>query len=157
MKTSLIGVGSGVVDAPFSSTSFLLETDYKWLKLTISFSKKGWYSIFVWDPSGNLRVQSLYINEPKEIILAESHDETSFSAIPGLILKGEWKLEILAATYKANPEYKFTFECGQDASADRGESERYAIPGLQYLGIMSLLRITIRKGRVCYSTYVEPL
>ncbi|MEW8969792.1 MAG: CehA/McbA family metallohydrolase [Mesobacillus sp.] len=125
MKTSFIGVGSGVVDAPFSSTSFYLDADYKWLKLKVSFSKKGWYSIFVWDPAEKLRIQSLYINEPKEIILSGSPDETSYSSVPGLILQGKWKLEIFAATYKANPEYKFTFECGQDSAEVYGESEEF--------------------------------
>ncbi|WP_167834306.1 CehA/McbA family metallohydrolase [Mesobacillus selenatarsenatis] len=125
MKTSFIGVGSGVVDAPFSSTSFYLDGEFKWLKLKVSFSKKGWYSIFVWDPADKLRIQSLYINEPKEIILSVNHDETSYSSVPGLILQGEWKLEILAATYKANPEYKFTFECGLDAAAGDGEADKF--------------------------------
>jgi hypothetical protein len=117
MKTSLIGVGNGVVDAPFSSTSFHLDSDYDWMKLSISFSKKGWYSLFVWDPGKKLRVQSLYINEPKEIMLSANPADTSFSAVPGPILKGEWKLEVLAATYKASPDYRFSFECGHGTSA----------------------------------------
>ncbi|MBS8265721.1 hypothetical protein DYI25_14940 [Mesobacillus boroniphilus] len=113
MKTSLIGVGNGVVDAPFSSTSFYLDSDYDWMKLSVSFTKKGWYSLFIWDPGKQLRVQSLYINEPKEILISSNPMETSFSSVPGRILEGEWKLEILAATYKAAPAYNFSFECGQ--------------------------------------------
>jgi hypothetical protein len=123
MKTSLIGAGSGVINTPFSSTSFYLDADYEWMKLTISFSKKGWYSLFVWDPAGKIRSQCIYINERKEIILSAYDGETSFSSVPGSILTGEWKLEVLAATFKAEPEFKFSFECGQGAAESKAAAE----------------------------------
>lgn len=113
MKTSSLKEVNGVVNTPFSTKSFNVDSDFDWMKLSLSFTKKGWYSLFIWDPAQNLRAQALYINETKNITLSTNPEITNFSSVPGPILKGEWKLEILAATYKANPDYTLTYECGQ--------------------------------------------
>ncbi|OAT81622.1 hypothetical protein A6P54_12680 [Bacillus sp. MKU004] len=103
---------NGLVTKPFFSTTFSVDIESNWLTYKISFSKKGWYSIFLWDPKNQLRSQSLYINQEKEITISANPDKTSFSSISGKLPAGEWTLEILTPTYKASPTFYFDYDFG---------------------------------------------
>ncbi|MCA1032025.1 CehA/McbA family metallohydrolase [Bacillus timonensis] len=121
MTTFSVQKINGVANTPFISKVLEIDADYDWLKLSITFFKKGWFGIFLWDPNGKLRVQSLYINEPKEILISKNSDATSFSCVSGEIPKGKWRVEILSATYKSEPYYEMECTCGllsEDVSSE---------------------------------------
>ncbi|WP_456277506.1 CehA/McbA family metallohydrolase [Bacillus sp. AK128] len=127
MATSSVNSINGVVNTPFISTSFQVQSNSDWLKLTASFSKKGWMAIFVWDPKGQLRVQSLYINEVKEIYVSTDQRTTSFSSVAGEITQGEWTVEILCPTYKSEPTYDITYDYGLgELDIEKSNTENWA-------------------------------
>jgi hypothetical protein len=110
----------GVLLTPSTSLPFEVEQNYDWLDFTISFSKKGWYSVLVWDPSKKLRAQSLLISEPKSIRIAAFPEETSFAAVSGEIQAGIWELEILSPTNSEQHIYTIQVNGGY------GKSEKEA-------------------------------
>jgi hypothetical protein len=120
MVTKYENKKNGLVSKPFFSTTFVIDSDSNWLTCKLSFSKKGWYSIFLWDSNKHLRSQSLYINGEKEIIISTDSEKTSFSAISGKVPAGEWTLEILTSTYKASPNFMFEYEYG--GATEEGET-----------------------------------
>ncbi|MCA1320474.1 CehA/McbA family metallohydrolase [Bacillus tianshenii] len=114
MDTTFIQKIDGVADTPFISSIFKLDDSYRWLKLSLSFNKKGWYSIFVWDPNNTLRIQSLYMSDEKVITISNKNEETSFSCVAGDVPIGEWRVEILTPSFKNASEFSISIEYGDE-------------------------------------------
>lgn len=104
---------TGIINKPVQAVLFEVANNYEWMNLELSFSKKGWYSIFLWDPYHKLRAQVLCIEEKKKVTVSINPNQTSFSATPGSIAAGEWKLEVSAHTYQQAPAYTIMIEYGK--------------------------------------------
>lgn len=113
---------NGVAETPFVLSTFTLDQSYRWLKLTLSIEKKGWYSIFVWDPNHALRIQSLYMSDEKVITISNKDEETSYSCVAGDIPLGEWRIEILTPSYKNAAEFTLDIEYGEEDILNPGET-----------------------------------
>jgi hypothetical protein len=120
MTTTYQNKKNGLVSKPFFSTTFRVDTESTWLKYSVDFTKKGWYSIFIWDSNNQLRSQLLYINKPKEVIISASPEETSLASVRGSIPGGQWTLEILTATYKSESEFTFEYSYGERSITPEG-------------------------------------
>ncbi|KAA0548368.1 hypothetical protein FZW96_07275 [Bacillus sp. BGMRC 2118] len=112
MATSSVHTVNGVVTTPFLSKNFQVTDQSDWLKLSISFTKKGWVAIFIYDANNQLRVQSLYINEPKTIFVTNQSQTTSFASVAGDLPTGDWRIDLLSPTYKSNPTFELSYEYG---------------------------------------------
>ncbi|MEW9050221.1 MAG: CehA/McbA family metallohydrolase [Neobacillus sp.] len=96
---------NGAVNAPSTSIPFKVEQDYERLEISVGFSQKGWYSLFVFDSKSELRAQALFIQEPKTIVISTCINHASFSSTPGIIPQGDWKIEIESPAYSENHTY----------------------------------------------------
>lgn len=116
---------TGLVNKPFHSIPFEVDNDYNWMDITISFSIKGWYSIFIWDPKKVLRSQVLYIEKPRNIRISKYTSQTSFSSVQGEITQGEWIIEIEGPSYQHEPSYLFNIECGHTTMANNEATDNW--------------------------------
>ncbi|WP_186579902.1 CehA/McbA family metallohydrolase [Aquibacillus kalidii] len=82
------------------------------LQLNLSFSKRAWAFILLWDPNRHLRWQYLYTDENtnKHVVIADDPVVSSFSTVDGPIPSGEWEIEIFCPSYQASPLFTYSVE-----------------------------------------------
>jgi hypothetical protein len=122
---------NGAVNAPFTSIPFKVEQDYERLEISVAFSQKGWYSLFIFDSKSEIRAQALFIQEPKTIRISTSINHASFSTTPGEIPQGDWKIEIETPTFSENHTYNIQImgENNQDPSVEDVPINSWSLSG----------------------------
>ncbi|WP_080843963.1 CehA/McbA family metallohydrolase [Cytobacillus gottheilii] len=102
----------GVVTSIETQVSFVVDGDCDWIRFKLAFQAKGWYQIFIIDPEQKIRLQAIYIQEPKEWIVSNNNEETSFSTVPGEVKKGTWLLQILSAVPHLESAFVMEYQLG---------------------------------------------
>ncbi|MDP4145806.1 MAG: CehA/McbA family metallohydrolase [Bacillota bacterium] len=98
-------IGSGE-KLPLQIHRFTILKPLSCLQINISTSNKSWMQVFLWDNNNKLRLQLLHLDVESAAIIHEKSEKSHPCAIPGILMPGEYTLELMCASQELI-EYDF--------------------------------------------------
>ncbi|WP_185649341.1 CehA/McbA family metallohydrolase [Clostridium sp. DJ247] len=115
------GMFKGSEKLPLHTHKFNLENSLSCLRINIKTDYKAWIQVLLWDEDKKLRLQRLHLKEFSSTIINEDPVLSNFSAVPGILEKGRYTLEI---TCEASQEISYLIEIFEEDIQEKVTEEK---------------------------------